>query len=160
NLIVGLQLITILLSRGDVYVLGEAYAFGVIWSFAFNAVSVLILRFKRPDAPRPWRVPLNVRVGSRELPLGLVLIALVLFICAVVNLFTKEVATLAGVTFTLGFFVMFVVSERVTARRRQSGTGLLDQFQLETGKEIDTDLLGARPGSVLVPVRDYNTLSQ
>ena len=60
NLIVVLQIITILLSRGDVFVLGEAYAFGVIWSFAFNAVSVLILRYKRPDAPRPWRVPLNL----------------------------------------------------------------------------------------------------
>ena len=53
NLIVILQIVTILLSRGDVFVLGEAYAFGVIWSFAFNAISVLILRFKRPDAPRP-----------------------------------------------------------------------------------------------------------
>ena len=68
NLIVVLQLVTILLSRGDVFVLGEAYAFGVIWSFAFNAVSVLILRYKRPDAPRPWRVPLNLKFGGRELP--------------------------------------------------------------------------------------------
>src|SRR5262249_55177371 len=87
NLIVVLQLVTILLSRGDVFVLGEAYAFGVIWSFAFNAVSVLILRYKRPDAPRPWRVPLNLRLGGFELPIGLVLIAAVLFTCAIVNLF-------------------------------------------------------------------------
>ena len=101
NLIVILQLVTILLSRGDVYVLGEAYAFGVIWSFAFNAVSVLILRYKRPDAPRPWRVPLNLRIGGTELPVGLLLIAVVLFICAVVNLFTKQVATIAGIGFTL-----------------------------------------------------------
>src|SRR5262245_62482746 len=70
NLIVGLQLITILLSRGDVFVLGEAYAFGVIWSFAFNAVSVLILRYKRPDAPRPWRVALTPRMGGPELTCG------------------------------------------------------------------------------------------
>src|SRR5436309_6025358 len=35
NLVVLLQLLTIVLSRGDVYVLGEAYAFGVVWSFAF-----------------------------------------------------------------------------------------------------------------------------
>src|SRR5215470_16632273 len=33
NLIVGLQLLTIVISRGDVYMLGEAYAFGVVWSF-------------------------------------------------------------------------------------------------------------------------------
>src|SRR3954465_3039292 len=44
NLGTVLQMITILLSRGDVFLLGEAYAFGVIWSFAFNAISVLVLR--------------------------------------------------------------------------------------------------------------------
>ena len=46
NLIVGLQLFTIMLSRGNVYVLGEAYAFGVIWSFTFNSLAMLVLRFK------------------------------------------------------------------------------------------------------------------
>ena len=160
NLIVILQLITILLSRGDVYVLGEAYAFGVIWSFAFNAVSVLILRYKRPDAPRPWKVPLNVRVAGRELPLGLIGIALVLFACAVVNLFTKQVATIAGISFTFVFFLIFVTSEKITLRRRAAGSAHLDHFQLETGKDIDADALGCKPGGVLVPVRDYNTLAQ
>src|SRR5205085_11885176 len=38
NMIVLLQLLTIIGSRGNVYVLGEAYAFGVIWSFAFKAL--------------------------------------------------------------------------------------------------------------------------
>jgi amino acid transporter len=33
NLITILQAATILLSRGNVYLLGEAYAFGVVWSF-------------------------------------------------------------------------------------------------------------------------------
>ena len=33
NLIVLLQLVTILISRGDMTLLGEAYAFGVVWSF-------------------------------------------------------------------------------------------------------------------------------
>jgi amino acid transporter len=160
NLIVALQIVTILLSRGDVYVLGEAYAFGVIWSFAFNAVSVLILRYKRPDSPRPWRVPLNPSVGGREVPLGLLLIAAVLFACAIVNLFTKQVATIAGISFTGGFFLLFLVSERIARRQRAAGAGLLDQFQLDTSKAIDAEALGCRPGGVLVPVRDYNTLSQ
>jgi len=160
NLIVILQLVTILLSRGDVYLLGEAYAFGVIWSFAFNAISVLILRYKQPDAPRPWRVPINLRIGGREIPVGLLVIAAVLFTCAVVNLFTKQVATIAGVGFTGAFFLVFAVSERIMARRRAAGTGLLDQFQLDTGRDIAADALGCAPGGVLVPVRDYNTLKQ
>lgn len=160
NLIVGLQVLTIVLSRGDVYLLGEAYAFGVIWSFAFNAASVLILRYKRPDAPRPWRVPMNPRIAGVEVPVGLIAIAFVLFACAVINLFTKQVATLAGLGFTGAFFVLFLVSERVAERRRAAGTALLDQFQLATGKTIDGTALGTRPGGVLVPVRDYNTLRQ
>ncbi len=36
-LIVGLQLFTILVSRGNMLILGEAYAFGVVWSFVFKA---------------------------------------------------------------------------------------------------------------------------
>jgi hypothetical protein len=35
-------------SRSDVYVLGETYAFAVIWSCAFNAVSAQILRYSVP----------------------------------------------------------------------------------------------------------------
>src|SRR3569832_272577 len=73
NLIAILQLVTILGSRGNVFVLGEAYAFGVIWSFTFNAVATLILRSKRPEA-REWKVPLNLRLGRIEIPIGFLLI--------------------------------------------------------------------------------------
>ena len=159
NMVTILQLVTIALSRGDVYLLGEAYAFGVIWSFAFNAVSVLILRYKRPDAPRDWRVPLNFHVAGVEVPLGLIGIAAVLFTCAIVNLFTKEIATISGLLFTGGFFVIFVASERITKRRRAADHAMVDQFQLNTEKDIAAESLGSRPGAVLVPVRDYNTLT-
>src|SRR5947199_4191949 len=46
NLVVGLQIFTIVASRGNVYALGEAYAFGVVWSFVFKALSMVMLRFK------------------------------------------------------------------------------------------------------------------
>src|SRR4030095_15568935 len=121
NLIVLLQIITILVSGGNVYVLGEAYAFGVIWSFAFNAVSVLILRYKRPEFPLPRRVPLNVRIVGVEVPVGLALITLTLFAAAGINLFTKQAATISGALFTLVFYGMFVASERRLFRRRKSG---------------------------------------
>src|SRR5581483_11653315 len=45
-LVVGLQLFTIILSGGNVLLLGEAYAFGVVWSFVFQALSMVVLRFK------------------------------------------------------------------------------------------------------------------
>ena len=42
NLVVILQIFTILVSRGNVYLLGEAYAFGVIWSFTFNSLAMAL----------------------------------------------------------------------------------------------------------------------
>ena len=63
-------MVTIVASRGDDPVLGEAYAFGVVWSFVFKALSMLVLRFKRP-ARREYEVPLNFRVGRYDVPLGM-----------------------------------------------------------------------------------------
>src|SRR4051812_41812630 len=160
NMVVLLQLATIALSRGDVFMLGEAYAFGVVWSFAFNALAVLVLRYKRPDIERGWKVPLNLHIGGRELPIGVSVIAIALFTAAVINLFTKQTATISGLLFTGGFFLIFVVSERITARDKASGSGKLDQFQLTPEPEVGIDALNSRPGAVLVPVRDYNTLAQ
>ena len=95
NLVVALQLLTIFLSRGNVILLGEAYAFGVIWSFAMKGLGVLVLRFTKPG-PREFRVPLNLKLARLEFPLGLGLITLTLFATAIINLFTKEIATVTG----------------------------------------------------------------
>ena len=85
-----------MLSGGHIYILGEAYAFGVIWSFALKSLAVLVLRFTAPG-PREWRVPVNLKIGRVEFPVGLAAITLALFSVAIVNLFTKEVATISGV---------------------------------------------------------------
>jgi Amino acid permease len=61
NLVTILQLITIVASWGDVNTLGEAYAFGVIWSFVFKTLAMVVLRFK-DKSPRQYEVPLNIRV--------------------------------------------------------------------------------------------------
>jgi amino acid transporter len=156
NLVVGLQLVTILLSGGNIFILGEAYAFGVMWSFALKGLAVLVLRYKQPGE-REFRVPLNFRIGSIEIPVGLGLITAILFALCITNLFTKEVATISGVTFTIAFFAIFSVSEHTT-RKRATAQGELDQFNLAPGDDLTSQALGVRPGCVLVPVRNYNTL--
>ena len=158
NLILILQLLTVILSGGHIYILGEAYAFGVIWSFTLQAVALVVLRYTSPGV-REWRVPVNLKIGSIELPIGLAAITLALFSIAMVNLFTKEVATISGIAFTLTLYVAFVVSERATAKRRASEDHKLDQFQLQPSADVSQEDLAVRPGSVLVPVRDPNTLT-
>ena len=158
NLIVVLQIVAILGSRGDTYTLGEAYAFGVIWSFAFKSLAVLVLRFTQ-RAPREWKVPFNLRLGGTEMPLGLAAITGTLFLLASVNLVTKQVATISGIGFTLVFFTLFLASERINERRRGPVPHVeSDEFRLEAEEEISPRTVGVRPGSTLCLVRDYNTL--
>jgi amino acid transporter len=153
NTVVLLQIFTILLSRGDVNLLGQAYAFGVVWSFSFNALSVLVLRFKQP-ANREWKVPLNFMIGGVEIPVGLGLITIFLFTLACINIFTKELATIAGTFFTLAFFLTFTISERMNraenARQRQDQ----EQFRLDESEEVSQRQIKARPGNVLVACRN------
>src|SRR5262249_8968729 len=74
-----------------------------------------------------------------------------------VNLFTKQVATIAGVTFTIIFFIVFTTSEKMTRKRITAHTEL-DQFNLEPGDGLTPEALGVKPGNTLVMVRNYNTL--
>ena len=156
NLVVALQLLTIILSHGNVYLLGEAYAFGVVWSFVMKGLAVLVLRYKQPG-PREFHVPLNFKLGKTEIPVGLGLITLTLLAIAIMNLFTKQVATISGVAFTLVLFGVFTASERIGHRKGIPHTEL-DQFHLAAGEDITPKRLGCRPGNILVFLRDYNTL--
>jgi amino acid transporter len=157
NLIVGLQLLTIILSRGNVYVLAGLYAFGVIWSFALKSLAVLVLRFTEPEN-RQWKVPGNFHIGGREIPVGLILISAVLLITALVNLFTKSEATIAGVTFSAVFFALFSYSEHRVTKERHGKPENLDHFRVYGNQELGSGALGVRPGNVLVAVRDPRNL--
>ncbi len=153
NTVVGMQLLTIVVSRGDVNLLGEAYAFGVVWSFAMKALSVLVLRFKKPEA-RAWKVPFNIQVGKHEWPVGLALITATLFILAVINVLTKELATIAGVSFTVFFFLVFYFSERYHRHMEASDNAHLEKFRLDHNEEVSKQRLSVRPGNILVAVRN------
>ena len=156
NMIVVLQLATILFSRGDMTILAEAYAFGVVWSFFFKALGVTALRFQRHY--QEYKIPINLRVGGYEIPIGLMITTLILGMVAVGILFTKETATKYGVAFTLFLFATFTISERINMKRRKGEKKGLEQFNLEHQPQIDSTHMESRPGSVLVAVRDFRRM--
>src|SRR5450759_522602 len=157
NLIVGLQVFTIIASRGNVYLLASLYAFGVIWSFSFMSLAVMVLRYKSPEN-RQWKVPGNIHIRGVEIPIGVALISVVLFSTAIVNLLTKQLATMAGVAFSVVFFIVFTISERKTAREHATGESELEQFNIATDPELSAETMQVRPGNILVAVRDPRNL--
>jgi amino acid transporter len=171
NLIAVLQILTILLSRGDIIILGEAYAFGVIWSLTFKALAMVVLRY-RDKRPREWKVPFNIDIGKIHLPIGLFLIFGALFFTAMTNLFTKPIATISGTLFTIVFFVIFVISEQIVKRRMMAEKHLTDEefesgahhtilehFNLEDETAITPELIGSELNDrIMVAVRDPSNL--
>ena len=156
NLIALLQIITIVGSRGDMTVLAEAYAFGVVWSFFMKALGVTALRFQRSD--QEYKFPFNLHIAGHEIPLGLGGCTMILGFVAIVNLFTKETATKYGIAFTVFLFLLFTVSEKIGKKRvAMEGKGL-EQFNLDHQEDVDASSVNARPGCVLVAVRDYHRM--
>src|SRR5262249_15896517 len=141
------------------------YAFGVAWSFAMESLGVLVLRFTKPDIPR-WRVPLNFRVKSIEVPLGLLLITTLLFLLASVNVLTKQVATISGMGFTAVLFTLFSICER-RYKRKNDEQKTRDPFQevgeerfrLEVRDDLSPESLSVRPANTLVAVHDPDNLA-
>src|ERR1700722_4430777 len=157
NIVVFFQIVTIVASRGDVTFLANLYAFGVIWSFTMQGIAVLVIRYTHPG-DREYRVPLNFHLFGKEIPLGLALITVVLFLIAIVNLFTKPSATVAGLIFSFIMFGVFTVSEKITQKNRGGAHVEMDQFNVASQEELTRQSVGVRPGSVLVPISNFHAL--
>ena len=158
NIIAILQLATIIFSGGNTYLLGEAYAFGVMWSFFFQTLSVTVLRYKN-KTPREWKVPFNLHIGKIEIPIGLLVILFSLFAIGVANLFTKQLSTVTGITFTIILFFVFVGSEQWRKRKRSEEPVGLDPFRLVANPQITRATVGCKSHSILVPVIESKDLS-
>ncbi len=147
------------LSRGNVLTLGEAYAFGVVWSFVFMSMSMLVLRFKRPGH-RDYEVPFNIRIGRYDIPLGMTLIFLVLAVAAIANLLTKEVATITGIVFTAGFLSSSSgsASAPIAVAWAPKQHEHLEQFNQSEADQLSVDSLNlTKPYRKLVAIRSpYN----
>ena len=58
----------ILILPGEIPLLADLYAFGSMIAFTAAHVSVIMLRYKEPELARPFRAPLNVRIGGTRVP--------------------------------------------------------------------------------------------
>ncbi len=164
NLVAILQVLTIVASWGDVDTLGEAYAFGVIWSFVFKTLAMCVLRFK-DKRHREYEVPFNIRTHNKggaeiDLPVGILIIFLILLSTAMINLVTKKTATIWGVGFTAAFMIAFVTLEHISSRRRGGGHfHHLEQFNEKSSDRLTLEAAGVtHPSPILVAARGPRSL--
>jgi len=97
-------------------VLADLYAFGATTGYLFVFISLLVLRFKDPFTPRPYKMPLNIRVTYKGnqvwFPvLGLLGLLGVLFFLILV-LLTHHYARIVGPLWVVAAIILFAMYRR------------------------------------------------
>jgi APA family basic amino acid/polyamine antiporter len=130
----------VLILPGEETLLGSVYSFGALLSFTMAHAAVASLRAKRPDIPRPYRGPGNVRIRGYDAPLF----------------------ALVGGTFTaIAFAVIVVLNLRVAA----IGTGWLivgvlvySAFRRRQGLDLTSTHKVAIPQPVVDHEAEYDSV--
>lgn len=115
------------LSQNAYDTLGNMYAFGAAAAYMLVFVSLLVLRVKDPWTPRPFRVPLNIRIGGTDgqgiyLPivgvLGFLGISSILFMVVL----THSIGRIAGPAWIVFGLIIYAIY------RKRAGLSFLGNF--------------------------------
>jgi basic amino acid/polyamine antiporter, APA family len=130
--------------KDDVTFLASLFSFGVLVAFTAAQVAVIKLRVSDPDLPRPYRVPFDVQIGGRDVPLPSIVGSVATFAIWIVAMATHPAARYAGPAWLAVGLVVFV------AVRRTYGEGLLARVQAPDERPV---VASAQFRKILVPMK-------
>ena len=102
----------VLIIPGRVTLLVDLYVFGSMISFTAAHISVIVLRIKEPDLERPWRIPFNIRVRGRLLPVTAMVGAVGTFCVWIVIVWFQSYSRIIGFSWIIVGLIAYVVYRR------------------------------------------------
>jgi APA family basic amino acid/polyamine antiporter len=131
-------------ATSDIRFMAGLFAFGSLLAFTIAHVSVIALRFREPDARRPFKVPFSVTIAGGSVPIPTVFAALLSAFGWISILVLHEGARIVGLLWMAFGLVLYVVYRRgqdKSLRKRYS----IPERALQDGVAVEY-------GSILVPV--------
>lgn len=124
-----LAMTIVVLSRGRMMFLADLYNFGAQIAFFSAHMSLLVLRWKKPDLQRPFKAPFNLPLGQgRSFPLTAIIGAVATFSVWCIVIITKPEGRNLGFLWLAAGLVMYFLYRR---KKKLSATG---QLAIETIK--------------------------
>jgi basic amino acid/polyamine antiporter, APA family len=137
--------LVILWSRGKMEFLADLYNFGAMIAFFFAHLSLIVMRIKKPDLKRPFRVPFNLRISGYDIPITAIIGCLATFSVWVLIVLTKPDGRYLGCAWMIVGVTMYVLYRR---KEKISATG---QIAIEKIKVPEFKTLSVK--NILVPTR-------
>jgi basic amino acid/polyamine antiporter, APA family len=129
----------------DLELLVGIYAFGALLAFMIAHVSVIALRFREPNRPRAYRVPLSVDFRGASLPLPTLLGAVVAAVGLVLVMWFHTGARYVGIGWLIGGLTLYVIY------RKTEQKPLLRRVTIPE-RALRHETLEPEFGSILVPI--------
>ena len=130
----------------DVRLLAGLYAFGATLAIAIAHLSVLRLRWTQPDRVRPYRVPFDVAIRGRRLPLPAIAGAVLMILLWIVVILFRAKARWVG-----GGWMLFGLAFYVVYRRFVERTPLTKRVSVPA-EALRKEVHEAEYGNILVPI--------
>ncbi len=129
----------------DLELMVGIFAFGALIGLTIAHLSLVVLRYKEPDAQRPYRIPLSVRVRGGDLPLPAVLGAVLSAAAWVGLVATHEGARWVGAAWLAGGVTLYLVY------RTSEGKSIFRRVTVPEAA-LRRERREAEYGSILVPL--------
>jgi len=153
--IVAMMLI-IVATAGRIGWLARAYGFAIAVIVVLTAGALTRLRRARQGAT-PFKAPWNLRLRTREAPIGLIVAAGLLAACSIVMIVVGDIATIASAMLVAAVSASIMFGRtRGPSAELQADEGASDLLR---AVELSLDQIAARAGNILVPVRNPHALS-
>ena len=85
-----------LIATGQITLLVDLYAFGAVLAYTAAHASIIALRVKEPNLHRPFKIPLNIRIRGRQIPVTSVIGGLATLTTWFIVVYTHEIGRIVG----------------------------------------------------------------
>jgi APA family basic amino acid/polyamine antiporter len=101
---------------GRVTILADLYAFGAMLAYTMAHVSIIALRIKEPNLKRPFKIPLNIHIRRKDIPVTALIGGLATALTWFIVIYTHSYGRVVGFVWLLTGLLIYILYRRITHR--------------------------------------------
>lgn len=153
---VGAMAVVLIVSSGRVSWLARGYGLAVAVMFVLSIASLIRLRRTR-QTEAPYKAPVNIRFGKRDVSVGLFLASMLAVVGLAALMLTGDVPTISAAAVITALSLWFTSGAAHPAAPAEAASDE-STFDLMLSADLPHQV-EARPGNILVPVRNPHLLA-